>query len=353
MSKLNLFINKIKTFCNFCKPKVSIIMPAYNSDKYITKAILSILNQTFTDFEFIIIDDGSTDSTLSIVNSYAKRDKRIKIVNKNHTNAGDARNLGISIAKGDFLLFLDSDDFFDSQLLELSYNTINKFKADICVFKANCYDSKTNNIFEAKWSCNAQLCPACIPFSRKSNLKNIFAFTTPAPWNKIFRKSFIKNKNIKFQSVLSSNDLSFVFLCLSEAAKIVVIDIPLVYYRINHGYSSQQQLDSNYLSFYRALLFLKNELKERLLYDELKQPFINYALECCIYNLFTLQTESAFCSLYNRLKEEIFRSLEILDKTENYFICYSSNNFNTMQEIMKLDFPAYINKHNLFRKNEI
>ena len=113
-------------------PKVSVLMPAYNVEKYVGAAIESILNQTFSDFEFIIINDGSTDNTAKIIKEYAKKDKRIRFIdNKNNRGVSVSRNMGLDIAQGEYVGFIDADDYVDNDFYEKLYNTAITENADI------------------------------------------------------------------------------------------------------------------------------------------------------------------------------------------------------------------------------
>lgn len=118
-------------------PKISIIVPVYNVEKYLKDCIESILNQTFKDFELILVNDGSTDNSLEICKYYKKIDSRILIIDKNNGGLSSARNAGLGIAKGDYIAFVDSDDYIHPQMYEILYHEIIKQKADVsmCDFK--------------------------------------------------------------------------------------------------------------------------------------------------------------------------------------------------------------------------
>ena len=122
----NIISNKESNF-----PKVSVIIPVYNSANYLSQCLDSILNQTLKEIEIICVDDGSTDDSLSILNKYSKLDNRIKILKQNNKGGGIARNYGMSIAKGEYLIFLDSDDFFNENLLYETVKAADNFLADI------------------------------------------------------------------------------------------------------------------------------------------------------------------------------------------------------------------------------
>ena len=111
-------------------PRVSVLMSAYNSDKYIAESIESILNQTFKDFEFVIINDGSTDKSREILEKFAKEDTRFKVINKEHGGVSSARNIGIEKSEGEYIQFVDGDDWIEPNCLEECFNKINEKNVD-------------------------------------------------------------------------------------------------------------------------------------------------------------------------------------------------------------------------------
>lgn len=116
------------------RPFFSIITPIYNSEKYIEKGVKSVIAQSFKNFELILIDDGSPDNSGQICDMYAKKDSRIKVIHKQNGGVSSARNSGLNIANGEYVLFLDSDDYFAGEALELCYRLIEKNKLDILQF---------------------------------------------------------------------------------------------------------------------------------------------------------------------------------------------------------------------------
>ena len=112
---------------------VSIIVPVYNSEKYVERCILSILNQTYSIIELILINDGSTDSSLNILDEYSRKDNRIILVNKENEGVSASRNLGIEIATGKYLMFIDNDDFVEPSYVETYVSEIEKYSADLII----------------------------------------------------------------------------------------------------------------------------------------------------------------------------------------------------------------------------
>ena len=115
-------------------PKISIIIPMYNVEKYLRRCLDSVLNQTFTDWQAICVDDGSPDKSGDIAEEYAKQDERFVVVHKENGGLSDARNAGFSYADGEYIMYLDSDDFIHPQTMEIAYNAIEKNKSDIASF---------------------------------------------------------------------------------------------------------------------------------------------------------------------------------------------------------------------------
>ena len=197
-------------------PMVSVVMPVYNSGKYLRECLDSLISQTFTDFEVICADDGSTDDSPAILREYAEKDQRFTILSQDHAYAGAARNLGMSHARGKYLIFLDSDDRFLPRMLELTVKKAEEAGADICVFPAEGFNSRSGRVYPLPTSC----CPGPLQqgvFSRADDPKHIFSFTHPGPWNKLFRKDFILKNGLQFQNTRSVNDLAFILTALACA----------------------------------------------------------------------------------------------------------------------------------------
>ena len=132
-------------------PKISVILSAYNEEKFIAKAIESLINQTLEDIEIIIINDGSSDNTLNIINEYGERDSRIVIIDQENIGLGASRNKGMKIASGEYVTFLDGDDWFREDAFEISYREAKAKDTDITMYQMINYDDETGRIYENDW----------------------------------------------------------------------------------------------------------------------------------------------------------------------------------------------------------
>ncbi len=312
-------------------PKISIIIPVYNSQKYLNQCLDSIINQTFNDFEVICIDDQSTDSSLDILQNYAKIDPRIKIIRQENAGAGAARNAGLKIAKGDYILFLDSDDFFELNMLEKAYEACVKNDLDFVVFRSDIYDDKANKFILQYFTVRSDLLPKKRIFCYKDIKKDLFRVFVGWAWDKLYKREFVLSNNFFFQEQRSTNDLFFVFTAFIKAKRIMVINDILVHHRTNIGSSLSTTREKSWQCFYNALLALKEELIKSGIYEEIEQSYINYALHFSLWNLNTIEGP-AFKELYNSLRTEIFNELGIIKYNKSYF--WNKREYKQFQHIM-------------------
>lgn len=321
---------------------ISIIVPLFNSKDHIAACIDSLLTQSYANFEVIVVDDGSTDGSYETVQRYAAKDSRITALKQQHSFAGSARNLGMEHAKGEYLLFLDSDDFFDSNLLARAYEQITSTDADICVFGANWLNDKTGETKPMLNACRPQLCPDAPTFNRHTNARNIFCFTTPAPWTKMFRRSFIEKHGLRFQETRSANDLRFVFSALALADRITAIDDRLVTYRRQNDSSLQSTQSKDPLAFYQALISLRDELKRFDVFEDVHHAFTNACLDMCMYNLRTLRSDAdAQKRVFEHLRTAAFNELELAGKPRSYFYEYPASRYDDFLLVSYGTFEEY------------
>ena len=257
------------------KPKISVIIPCYNSAKYLTNVYKMLLHQTFADFEVIFVDDFSSDNSVKLLKNFAAKDERFKIIKlkKNH-GAGYARNCGLKKAEGDYLIFLDTDDFYSTHMLEETYNAITNSNVDIVYFKSITFDESNDTYSKSDvyWLWHKPY-PENIVFSPIDMGENAMSFCKGVPWNKLYKKSFIIKNKLKFQEIRRHNDSFFVLAAQILAKKIIIIDKALIAYRIN----SKNSISNTYKNRkdYMMLVFdkLYNFMKKRNLYKKYKEAF--------------------------------------------------------------------------------
>ena len=171
-----------------CMAKVSVIIPVYNVEKYLSKCIDSVVHQTESDIEIILIDDGSTDACGQICDSYANADSRIAVIHQKNSGLGAARNVGIQTATAPYLLFVDSDDYIDTDLIEKAYKASQEQHADIVMFGYNRIHEDGSIDYSYDLPTSLSGISAC-------SLKDCSAFliTTPSTWNKLYKATLFED----------------------------------------------------------------------------------------------------------------------------------------------------------------
>ncbi len=217
----------------FMQPTLSVIMPFYNRADVLAETLDSILAQTYTDFELIGVDDGSTDQAPAIFQDYANRDRRLRLYHKPHTNAGDARNFGYERSRGDYLFFLDSDDLLEPDFFATMLATLQQEDSDIAICVADEFDHATGKTISVRNFRKVNFTQPVTTVSPTDLKPHLFTVLLPAAWNRIFKRSVIERYHLRFQSLTSSNDAYFTFAYLIYAQRITFINRILIHHRIN------------------------------------------------------------------------------------------------------------------------
>lgn len=210
-------------------PLVSIIVPIYKAEKYLPSCVDSILSQTFSDFELILVNDGSPDNSAAICEAYAQKDNRIKIIDKENAGASSARNKGLEKARGKYVIFIDSDDVISSLMVETLYSLALEYNADIAICGIERFTVTINNREEKYKNNHRKLCR----YTGKEYLKELILGNTDcSPCNKIYSKDIIGN--IRFIEGRINEDKLFLFEIYQKCNNIVKTDEILYHYRFNN-----------------------------------------------------------------------------------------------------------------------
>lgn len=222
--------------------KFSVIVPIYNVEKYVRKCIESILHQTFSDFELLLVDDGSPDNCPSICDEYAKSDKRIKVIHKKNGGLVSARNIGVLNAIGDYICYVDGDDWIKEELLEIVYQKGIKDKnPDMIVFGAirqfeehqvEIPSGASEGVYD-----KARLKEEVYPYMMYDNRKPFCSgLVFPVAWNKIYRRELLKEHYCKEERIKMGEDNAFIFECLYASETVVFLnDFLYIYNQMNSG----------------------------------------------------------------------------------------------------------------------
>lgn len=262
----------------FMSVKISVIIPVFNSARYLDECITSVLMQNYQDYEIICVDDKSTDDSLSILRGYAKTDNRIKILT-NNTNRGPgySRNKALTVAQGKFIFFLDSDDWIDSNAFEILVKIAEKDNLDLLMFKYITYKEKTQK-FEIEPYYNMKFMDK---FENKIfnhwDLNPEEVFNLPVgPCNKLYKKSFLDTNQIRFPNEnLIQEDNPFFFKVITLAKKISITN-SFIYNRRRQLKSIMSSLNDEKLfsCIYIAELLVNYFLKDSNLYNHYKKNLL-------------------------------------------------------------------------------
>ena len=206
---------------------ISVIIPVYNKEKYIKETIISIINQTYSNLEIIIVNDGSTDTSKDICVQFQKKDNRIKLINTDNHGAGHARNIGINTAKGKYISFIDADDYIDKDYYNILYNMIAKYEADIAECKYIRVKQNEKNIQNKKED-NIKL------FTNIQKLEILYGddvheyVNSVIMCNKLFKKELFKNTYYPENRVIDDEFITYKLIYKSK--KIVTTDRELYFY---------------------------------------------------------------------------------------------------------------------------
>ena len=271
--------------------KFSIVVPVYNVEPYLTTCLKSLINQTFKNFEIICVNDGSTDKSLDILNYHAQRDSRIKIINQENKGLGAARNVGVAAAKGEYLLFVDSDDWLRTDALEVLDNRSKAQDFDVCIFGYN------NYINQQQYNLPTRILTGL----EKKKFEHVYdyMFVNVIACGKAYKRDFWQKYNFKFPEGVFFEDTlinSQVFLHID------ILDMceqNLYYYRLSNNSITRQKfsdkkVDDLFEAFYKTYAYLQEEK----IYPKVKEAFVEYVK--MVFNFYAQQ-------VYEEKKENYFK----------------------------------------------
>lgn len=296
-------------------PKVSVIIPVYNVEKYIEECLDSLINQTLKDIEIICVDDGSTDNTVEILNRYRQQDSRISVYYQKNKYAGVARNTGMQYATGKYVIFLDSDDFFDETMLEKTYEEAERCQAEVVLFSAYYYNNNTKEATPAPWLFVKDRLPSTLPFSPADTDGVLLTAMSPAPWTKLFLREYIEKLDLKFMPLQNSNDVFFTYVAVSCASRITYVDECLVYYRTGMTTSLQSTKKKNPLCFLEAYHASYHELKARGALADVAKGLRTAIVDGCLYNYNSVDEDTKLV-IANSFMSSMFTDMDLLSGDE-------------------------------------
>lgn len=294
---------------------ISIIVPIYNVEKYLERCINSIINQTYKNIEIILVNDGSTDNSGNICNELGKKDNRIKIIHKQNGGLSDARNAGLKIAKGDYIGFVDSDDYIKEDMFETLYNLNKKYNSEISI--VSYYEYYNEKLIAVRDSKELEI------FNKIDAIKELLIDTKiqSYAWNKLFKKELFEN--LEFPTNKNFEDIATTLLLFEKAEKVVLLEDPkYCYLRRDNSIIGKKNYKTykDYLDvIYDKYLYLDGKYEELDLYNAYNF-IINMIWVYTIIVTFDLEdVYKEFEKIYSLFEKLVNKyGNEITDKLDNY-----------------------------------
>ena len=287
----------------------SIVIPVYNVERYLSECVDSLLEQSFDDFEIILVDDGATDTSPALCDEYADRDNRVKVIHKTNGGQSSARNVGTEEARGEYIIYIDSDDFImDRDFLKKITEAMDG--EDVVFYKHKKFDDTTKAFSECTYSF-AGVDGTAPYLDRLRTMIQADAFFG-MPWNKCIRRSMIADKKIRFEEGLTGEDMDWIFYVVLNAKSMVTIDEPFVAYR-QRSNSVTSSLKIKNLHDYIMILEKWYAMAQESIYSAQEKEIVLAALAKYYSNLLIMYTR-----VKDRSKHEYDRRIKRLSKILTY-----------------------------------
>ena len=260
-------------------PKMTVIIPVYNTAPYLYRCLNSVINQRLRELEILVVNDGSTDNSLQILEEFAGKDARIKIINQKNQGPSVARNTGLECATGEYVTFLDSDDWFDPIMCYNMYRKALREKSDIVMCTLTCIDSQTGQEVPDPY-CNEIFLPQKY-FRQAFSVKDILPDFLSLPvfaCSKVYRRAFLEQHRLRFIPHTFMEDNPFFFESFLHAERISALYARFYYYRINRSASTMSSKDERFFDHIRIFEYDDALLRNSEHWDGIKELFFNSKL---------------------------------------------------------------------------
>lgn len=296
-------------------PKVSIVMPTYNVEKYFRQCIESVINQTLEDIEIIPVDDGSPDNCGKIMDEYAARDPRIKPIHQPNGGYGKAVNAGIEAANGEYIGIVETDDWVEPQMYEKLYNQAKNFDADLCKCDFNFYYGQDR--FKQHDKIN-KIAPENECFTIKER-PEFFSYHVSI-WAGIYKKTYLDKNNIRVMESKSASyqDMPFMAEVLAKGARITLVHDHLINYRTEEGMNSSTiRTDGRLKIMPQMCQIAMQSFKEHGCWEQVKEVAYRHFYNCSVEMFF--QTDKEFTKAHFDELHKLFKDIDSDNLEYKYF----------------------------------
>lgn len=310
-------VKNTKKTMDMNSPLVSVVVPVYNACQYLRQTLDCICKQTLKDIEIILVDDGSTDGSLEVLREYERNDARITVLLQEHEYAGAARNKGMAIAKGKYFSFLDADDIFEPNMLELMVNRAEEEQAEVVICRSEIF-YKEGEYKPLSWALKDSYLKGVDlrRFSFKDKAASVaFQSVLGWPWDKLFLRSYVENNGFKFGLTRHGNDGPFVFPATYAADRVSVVDEVLVKYRqMGNQISAGSNLSKNPTAGCTSVKCIYDAMSKLALPNETWQSFYVWVATYVRWNMKKFDVKGK-TNLRDYLSETFEPQLEVVNRT--------------------------------------
>lgn len=307
-------MNVLKNF----SPRLSIVLTVYNSAPFLFDCLRSIEQQTFQNYELIIINDGSSDNSESICLRFCQNNPNWRLYSQDNCGVSQSRNFGLSLSRGEWIIFLDSDDIFHPRLFEFMMNPISHENVDIVVCKSKGF---IHNIKKSYPLCHTMYFPDNLNLNHNST--NPFLCFAGWAWDKMFRVSFLRKHHLSFPKLNNSEDLVFTYSALSFSTSTKCVEKELIYHRIRKNGSISSSHDSHSEDFYKAICLMRQQLVSNpKIWADNQRYFDNWALHFALWYAFTLKDHRLTMAIINNLRNKLYTAINLNTLNWQYFNWY-------------------------------
>ena len=316
------------------KVKVSVIVPVYNVEKYLRQCLDSVVNQTLNEIEILCVNDGSTDSSKQILEEYSQKDERIKIINQKNKGLGAARNTGIEVATGEYVGFVDSDDWVKLDAYEKLYNNARSLNSDVVMSPVHVYDDTSKELKDDQPYFTLECFDKNfdnVVFNQKDTKDFLFTICVTA-WNKIYKTEFLNEINARFPENILFEDNPFFYETYLKADNVSLIRDFLFYYRINRNDSIMSKKDSKFSDIIKIFEIVENIFIETNNKKEYKIALLNQVISG-VWMRFCQASETYKLQFFLSMRQ-YFDNMDLVDDEINKLSLYTKN---ILQNIMNSD----------------
>ena len=327
--------------------KISTIIPVYNAEKYIARCLDSILTQGIEEQEIICVDDGSTDNSLKILRDYERSHENIHVLTQQNSYAGVARNNGLLAAKGEYVHFMDADDYVLPGAYIEVYETAKTNSADYVKTRSKTFDMKSGEMIRKNYYSMVDF-PDSI-YGQVYSLRDcreVLLNTARAPWTSFVRRSYLMENNIRFNSLKCANDRSFYIDVITHTDRIVICNCYMVCYQTNNKESLMGIRNDNFVCLVQSYQIIRNMVSD--MPDDLRKKILKFEFRSLVgwyAKLNTVQKKEAGNILKSFLENFNWNEVDVS--------AFTASIMDTLSEFLDLSFPDQCRIRDLAALSEI